>query len=86
MFTLPHRQLTLAPADPRTADDFQFIAKVADFGKCCVLGPEGIAKAGGYATVTHCAPEVIKDRLLTTAADVYAFGVLLWQVSSQARQ
>ncbi len=77
---LPTKRYTLAPSRPRTADDMQFVAKVADFGKSCLLGPEGVTKAGGYATLTHMAPEVLTDQTLSPAADVYAVGVLLWQV------
>jgi Protein tyrosine and serine/threonine kinase len=31
-------------------------------------------------TITHQAPEVLEHGLLSQAADVYSFGVLLWQV------
>jgi hypothetical protein len=27
--------------------------QISDFGKSQILGPEGIIRAGGYATVTH---------------------------------
>lgn len=55
-------------------------AQVCDFGKCRLLAPSGIVRAQAYATITHMAPEVLTDLLLSPAADMYAFGVLLWQV------
>ena len=35
-------------------------------------------------TVTHQPPELLREGLLTPAADVWAFGVLLWSVSGFA--
>jgi len=60
-------------------------AQVADYGKSRLLGPSGIIKAHGYATITHMAPEMLTDLQLTPAADVYAFGILLWQVGLSLR-
>lgn len=33
-----------------------------------------------WGTVTHQAPELLKEHRLTPAGDVYAFGVLLWEM------
>ena len=33
-----------------------------------------------YGTVTHMSPELLLEGRLSKAADVYSFGVLLWQV------
>lgn len=33
-----------------------------------------------YGTVTHMPPELLMDGKLTKSADVYAFGVLLWEM------
>jgi serine/threonine protein kinase len=59
--------------------------QVADFGKARLLSADGIATAGSYATITHMSPEYIRDKLLSPAADVYAFGVLLWQMFTGKR-
>lgn len=56
------------------------LLQVADFGKARLLGPDGSCKADGLATLTCMAPEVIKQRLLSPASDVYSLGVLLWQM------
>ncbi|KAF5839106.1 hypothetical protein DUNSADRAFT_1504 [Dunaliella salina] len=76
----PVRRYQLGSTAPRTARDMQFVAKVCDYGKARLLSPTGIVKAQAYATITHMAPEVLTDLLLSPAADMYAFGVLLWQM------
>lgn len=85
LYTLPTKRYSLLPPKARLADEMQFIAKVADFGKSCLLGPEGVVKVGGYATITHMAPEVLTDYILSPAADVYAVGVLIWQMYTGSR-
>lgn len=74
------RRFALAPLTPQPATDMQFVAKIADFGKARLLSPEGILRVGGYATVTHMAPEVLMEKTISREADIYAVGVLLWQV------
>ncbi|GFH08273.1 protein kinase domain-containing protein, partial [Haematococcus lacustris] len=59
---------------------------ISDFGKSRVLNPEGVIEVGSYATVTHMAPEVLRDRRLSPAADVYSFGVLCWQFGPRPAQ
>ncbi|KAF5839107.1 hypothetical protein DUNSADRAFT_1505 [Dunaliella salina] len=76
----PVRRYQLGSPTPKTARDMQFVAKVCDYGKARLLSPTGIVKAQAYATITHMAPEVLTDLLLSPAADMYAFGVLLWQM------
>ena len=58
--------------------------QVADFGRARMLNPMGVVRAQSYATITHMAPEVLTDLLLSPASDVYAFGMLLWQVGRGA--
>ncbi|KAF5833145.1 hypothetical protein DUNSADRAFT_10634, partial [Dunaliella salina] len=76
----PVRRYRLGSPTPRAARDMHFVAKVCDYGKARLLSPSGIVKAQAYATITHMAPEVLTDLLLSPAADMYAFGVLLWQM------
>lgn len=35
---------------------------------------------GCYGTITHMAPETIREGLLAAPCDVYAWGVLLWEM------
>lgn len=35
---------------------------------------------GRYGTITHMAPETITDGVLNAPCDVYAWGVLLWEM------
>lgn len=64
-------------------------ALVADFGLSRMSAPRGTAGAGeGHFTessigpVRHMAPEALR-RLTTTASDVWAFGVTMWEVQSR---
>ena len=69
---------TSAPA-PRA-----FTAKVADFGLARVLAADAVS-TGTYGTVTHMPPELLTAGRLSKAADVYAFGVLLWEMYTGRR-
>jgi serine/threonine protein kinase/GAF domain-containing protein len=59
-------------------------AKVADFG-LARAAQQQVIKTRTYGTVTHQAPEVLMKGELSFAADVYSFGVLLWQGWTGAR-
>jgi hypothetical protein len=69
-----------------------FTALVSDFGMARLVGSSGtIVSEGGGAlgsgcgTLSHMAPEVLADGLLTKAADVFSFGVLLWEMYTGLR-
>lgn len=47
----PVKKFALAPLQPRSATDMAFVAKVSDFGRARLMGPEGVVRAGGYGTV-----------------------------------
>ena len=34
-------------------------------------------------TVSHMAPELLNDKFMSRATDVYSFGVLLWEIAAQ---
>jgi serine/threonine protein kinase len=57
--------------------------KIADFGLSSILQSDrSMLVHSGFAprgTANYLAPEVLTGKELTTAADVYAFGILLWQ-------
>mmetsp|Transcript_15843 Transcript_15843/g.44327 ORF Transcript_15843/g.44327 Transcript_15843/m.44327 type:complete len:634 (-) Transcript_15843:108-2009(-) len=58
-----------------------FIAKVADFGIAQNLAPgEEYIVTEMHGTVTHMAPELLMDCKLSKQADVYSFGILLWEL------
>ncbi|GIL61223.1 hypothetical protein Vafri_15628 [Volvox africanus] len=63
-----------------------FVAKVSDFGLSMQLKRTNEAvKTGAYGTITHMAPEVLRDSALSKPADVYSIGVLLWQMVTGSR-
>lgn len=66
------------------ADERGFCAKVADFGLSRTLGSEPV-DTGTYGTVTHMPPELLTTGKLSKSADVYAFGVLLWEMYTGQR-
>ena len=59
-------------------------AQVADFGLSRVLSQEAIS-TGTFGTVTHMPPELLTTGRLSKAVDVYAFGVLLWEMCTGRR-
>eukprot|EP00891_Asterochloris_glomerata_P005705 jgi/Astpho2/5705/gw1.00079.187.1_t len=62
-------------------DQRGFVAKVADFGLSRLLqSSQTTIETDTFGTVTHMPPELLMDGILTKAADVYAFGVLLWEM------
>ncbi|KAK2075693.1 hypothetical protein QBZ16_001801 [Prototheca wickerhamii] len=73
-------QQTLAP-DPRA-----FRAKLADFGMSLPLGRGAVLQeVTTYGTVSHMPPELLEAGRLSHAADVYALGVLLYEMHEGQR-
>ncbi|KAK9825995.1 hypothetical protein WJX74_003878 [Apatococcus lobatus] len=65
-------------------DSRGWICKVSDFGLSRVLdGDSCYTKT--YGTVTHMPPELMLNGCLSKAADVYSFGVLLWELYTGQR-
>ena len=62
-------------SDPRG-----FICKVGDFGLSRFLAEDSHIETFTCGTVTHMPPELLKGGVLTSAADVYSFAILLWEV------
>ena len=56
--------------------------QVSDYGLSPSFMGEGKISANKYRTLTHQPPEMLMPNAVgsTCAGDVYAFGVLLWQV------
>ncbi|KIY92650.1 Mitogen-activated protein kinase kinase kinase [Monoraphidium neglectum] len=57
-----------------------FVAKVADFGLSRVLDCGSKIQTSTYGTMTAMAPEVLSQGVISKQADVYSWGVLLWQM------
>ncbi|KAJ9517261.1 hypothetical protein QJQ45_009127 [Haematococcus lacustris] len=56
-------------------------AKIADFGLAVKLPPgESCINNLFQGTITHMAPEVLKDGCISKQSDVYAFGITLWEL------
>ncbi|GAX85073.1 hypothetical protein CEUSTIGMA_g12493.t1 [Chlamydomonas eustigma] len=55
-----------------------YIAKLTDFGFSRVT-PGSHLLTKRYGTVTHQPPELLSGGVLSRAADVYAFGALMWE-------
>jgi serine/threonine protein kinase len=66
-------------------DDRGYSALVADFGFSRRLNHTALVHASSYGTITHMPPELLGRGLLGKAADVYSFGVLLWQMWTGSR-
>jgi serine/threonine protein kinase len=62
-------------------DDRGFVAKVSDFGLSMRIDPSETHVSNFYqGTLTHMAPEVLMYGKLGFASDVYAYGIILWEM------
>eukprot|EP00775_Hariotina_reticulata_P011706 gene11706-11851_t len=58
-----------------------FVAKVSDFGLSVRMDPTETHISNVYqGTLTHMPPEVLMYGKISRASDVYAFGILLWEL------
>lgn len=58
-----------------------FTAKVADFGLSRQLDVDVThISTNTVGTLTHCPPELLKGRKLLPKADVYSFGIMMWEL------
>ncbi|BDA49774.1 probable mitogen-activated protein kinase kinase kinase 11 at C-terminar half [Coccomyxa sp. Obi] len=60
-------------------------AKVADFGLSRDMLCASKIETRTCGTITHMPPELLSSDVMSKAADVYAFGVLMWELYSGAR-
>lgn len=71
------KNVLLVRDDTRTPP---FVAKVSDFGLAHELAADASLVTQTYGMVTHMPVELVCDGTLTAAVDVYAFGVMLWEL------
>lgn len=58
-----------------------FMAKVADFGLSRQLAVNAThISTNTVGTLTHMPPELLKGRKLVPKADVYSFGIMMWEI------
>lgn len=57
-----------------------FTAKVCDFGLSKTIEGQESIKTHTLGTITHMPPEQISEGTMSMAADVYAFGVIMWEM------
>jgi serine/threonine protein kinase len=58
-----------------------FIAKLSDFGLSMKMAAhDGQVPGIKYGTVQYLAPEVLNTHIMTKKADVYSFGIIMWEV------
>eukprot|EP00210_Caulerpa_lentillifera_P004240 g4044.t1 len=67
-------------SDPRG-----FICKVGDFGLSKFLAEDSHLETFTCGTVTHMPPELLNEGKLSSASDVYSFGILLWEILSRKK-
>lgn len=72
---------SLQPANFLVTNDWNI--KITDFGLSQAV-PEGVAlrdgKEGARGTPLWMAPEVLEGKEFSTSADVYSFGIVLWEI------
>ncbi|CAL8465638.1 g5174 [Coccomyxa elongata] len=57
-----------------------FTAKISDFGLSRRMDIQSRIETKTTGTVNYMPPEVLSEGIISKAADVYAFGVLLWEM------
>ncbi|CAL8465702.1 g5238 [Coccomyxa elongata] len=62
-----------------------FRAKISDFGLSRKMDIQSRIETKTTGTINYMPPEVLSDGIVSKAADVYAFGVLLWEMACGKR-
>ncbi|GAX74261.1 hypothetical protein CEUSTIGMA_g1710.t1 [Chlamydomonas eustigma] len=62
------------------------VAKISDFGLSYMLdhSETHVSQWNQGGTMTHMAPELLQKGIQSKAADIYAFGILLWELYTAA--
>ena len=71
--------------DPSRRRPSRWMVKIADFGTACALPPDcdAVVRRNVNGTISHMAPELLKDKIASRASDVYAFAMVLWEMAAQ---
>ena len=67
-------------------DERTYDVKIADFGLAVALPPNTDTTTGDVGTRSYKAPEIKHSVSYGTAVDVYAFGVMVWEMVYQQRR
>ena len=59
-------------------------AKLTDFGEAKVLQTATQKATKGIGTLCWMAPEIVKGQQYTEKADVYSYGIILWQLAARS--
>jgi serine/threonine protein kinase len=57
------------------------VVRLIDFGLACEVGPLGMVLADAIGTVGYIAPEVVRGETVTTQADVWSFGMMVYNMA-----
>ena len=60
--------------------DEHYNAKVCDFGLSRIIAPKNQNMTGNVGTVSWIAPEVFEKQPYDAKADVYSFGIVMWEL------
>mmetsp|Transcript_18144 Transcript_18144/g.32490 ORF Transcript_18144/g.32490 Transcript_18144/m.32490 type:complete len:986 (-) Transcript_18144:41-2998(-) len=77
------KSLNLLLRDPVTTALDPVHLKITDFGVARLLDAEDIHLTGQTGTAHWMAPEVIANQPYSLAADVYSFGIVLWEICAR---
>jgi serine/threonine protein kinase len=68
-------------SDWHEQDPRGFLAKLSDFGLSMKMAAhDGQVPGIKYGTVQYLAPEVLNTHIMTKKADVFSFGIIMWEV------
>lgn len=82
MAYLASRQPPLVHLDLKSANvlvDDKFRFKIADFGLSRVRSSSYVSSTAPAGTAQWMAPEILRSEQFTEAADVYSYGIILWE-------
>jgi len=66
-------------------DDTGLRAKLTDFGEAKVMEATSKTATKGRGTLSWMAPEVLSGEKYTEKADVYSYGIILWQLAAREK-